>query len=40
MTDCNNNNIVSVERDICTGIGNNTICQLNKLRVDATGATV
>lgn len=31
MTDCNNNNIVSVERDICTGIGNNTIHQLNKL---------
>lgn len=31
MSDCNNNNIVSVERDICTGIGNNTIHQLNKL---------
>ena len=31
MTDSNNNNIVSVERDICTGIGKNTIHQLNKL---------
>lgn len=31
MSDCNNNNIVSVERDICTGIGKNTIHQLNKL---------
>ena len=31
MTDCDNNNIVSVERDICTGIGKNTIHQLNKL---------